>query len=94
MAVTGRPPMSMRRLPNKLIRMDADYVVYDVQAGPGVEGPMRSLKPARGLTDQYHLVHETWSCPILSRVRERLHGKALRIGPASLTLRAQFQHSL
>ena len=30
-AVIGRPAMLIRRLPNKLIRMGADYVVYDVQ---------------------------------------------------------------
>ena len=30
-AVTGRPAKLIRRLPNKLIRMGADYVVYDVR---------------------------------------------------------------
>jgi hypothetical protein len=29
-AVTERPPKLIRRLPNKLIRMRADYVVYDL----------------------------------------------------------------
>ncbi len=31
-AVTGRPAKLIRRLPNKLIRMAAAYVVYDVLA--------------------------------------------------------------
>ena len=50
-AVTGSPAMLIRRLPNKLIRMDADYVVYDfpVRGGHALshkEEWIASMRPA------------------------------------------------
>ncbi len=45
-AVTARPAKLIRRLPNRLIRMRTDYVVYDAQ----VQGSRRAQEdPLEGL---------------------------------------------
>ena len=49
-AVTGFPAKLIRRLPNRLIRMRTDYVVYDAEvlADPcmGLLGPGHAREPS------------------------------------------------